>query len=499
MRRPGSLPSHLPLLSLPATPPPPHIMRPLLSSKLFPVALLLSASLSPLLAQNAGTPPGTQPETPKASPASPTPPAFLPIAPRVELKDGDTFVFLGDSITHSCLYTQYVEDYFYTRYPERRIHFHNAGVSGDRASNALDRFEQDVAAYRPKAVSILLGMNDGRYLPFDQAIFDTYQAGMSALLDKIAALGATAIPMTPTMHDARAARLGPKPSEPRDTYYNGVLALFGAWLREMAQQRGLGFVDMYAPLNQITLEQRRADPNWTMIKDAVHPGPGGHVVMAAAMISETFPKSQVGSVTVGQVDGKWMATAANGKVSEVTPPTPTDPLSFTLTLQALPWVLPADAAEGVKLTHLGHRLSNEKLTIRHLPPGKYEVRIDGKPIGQWNDTQLSAGIEIGENSATPQYQQALQVAELNKRRNTEAYKPLRNEFSQLKGQRKKLSELEGKPESEAAKVEFSKWHAAMTERVQALQTKAKEFEDEIYRINQPQPHKYEILPTPPKP
>ena len=34
--------------------------------------------------------------------------------------------------------------------------------------------------------------------------------------------------MTPTMHDARAARIAKRVLEPRDTYYNGVLALYGA-------------------------------------------------------------------------------------------------------------------------------------------------------------------------------------------------------------------------------------------------------------------------------
>ena len=51
-------------------------------------------------------------------------------ASALELQEGETLVFLGDSITHQCLYTQYVEDFFYTRYPERRLHFHNAGGSG---------------------------------------------------------------------------------------------------------------------------------------------------------------------------------------------------------------------------------------------------------------------------------------------------------------------------------------------------------------------------------
>ena len=75
----------------------------------------------------------------------------------VDLYDGDTLVFLGDSITHQCLYTQYVEDYFYTRYPNRRIRLHNAGVSGDQANDALIRFDEDIAEFNPKYVTILIG------------------------------------------------------------------------------------------------------------------------------------------------------------------------------------------------------------------------------------------------------------------------------------------------------------------------------------------------------
>src|SRR2546428_13914101 len=156
-------------------------------------------------------------------------PVFKQIVPKLELKDGDTLVFLGDSITHQCLYTQYVEDFFYTRYPKVRIHFHNAGVGGDRAKDALTRFDEDVAPYKPKYVTILLGMNDGSYKDFDKAVFDTYQAGMTTILEKIAGLGATAIPMTPTMFDARAKRMKNSMDEPRNTYYNGVLPPSGAW------------------------------------------------------------------------------------------------------------------------------------------------------------------------------------------------------------------------------------------------------------------------------
>jgi lysophospholipase L1-like esterase len=147
----------------------------------------------------------------QAASASVPPPAAPPEPPKlivdvIDPKDGDTVVFLGDSITHQCLYTQYVEDYFYTRYPKARIRFHNAGVGGDRAKDALNRFDEDVAAYKPKYVTILLGMNDGTYTDFQKPVFDTYQRDMNTVLDRIAEIGAVAVPMTPTMHDAGTAR-----------------------------------------------------------------------------------------------------------------------------------------------------------------------------------------------------------------------------------------------------------------------------------------------------
>ena len=79
-----------------------------------------------------------------------------PVA-KLDLQDGDSIVFLGDSITHQRLYTQYVEDFFYTRFPGMRLKFHNSGVGGAKAWDALQRFDRDVADYKPKYVTVLLG------------------------------------------------------------------------------------------------------------------------------------------------------------------------------------------------------------------------------------------------------------------------------------------------------------------------------------------------------
>lgn len=466
-------------------------------------AFILAASIASALAQTTTTAPAPKaaaPGEPKdakpsgAKAAAPAPSRFKKLLDRVDLKDGDTFVFLGDSITHQCLYTQYVEDYYYTRFPKLHLHFHNAGVSGDRAQDALTRFDEDVAAQKPKYVSILLGMNDGGYTKFEQPIFDTYQAGMTKVLDQIAALGATAIPMTPTMFDSRAEKILNRPNrEVTQMYYNGVLSLYGSWLREQALDRDLGFVDMWSPLNDLTLAQRKKDADYTLIKDAVHPGAPGQVVMAAAMLDDVIPKVPVSQVTVALENGKPASHVSRGTLGDLDfKPTS---VSFNFTAESLPWVLPPDAEEGYKLVSGGHHHSNEKVTVRDLAPGRYDLKIDGQTVGTYTSGQLAFGVELENNQQTPEYQQALKVALLNKEKNDKAMRPLRDLYSQLKGRRNNVRKAEqaNAGNLEQQKADLEKWHAGeFATKAKELDAKVREYEQQIYQLNQPAPHKYEV-------
>lgn len=404
---------------------------------------------------------------------------------RIELQDGDTLVFCGDSITHQCLYSQYVETFFYTRYPERRIRFHNASVGGDRVGDALARFHIDIAPYKPKYVTILLGMNDGTYQHFNHDVFKTYETGMEKLLDQIAGLSATAIPMTPTMFDLRAAAMNPrrKARMPNYKYYNGVLAFYGAWLRDRAAERGLGFVDMYGPLNAITVQQRKKDANFTLIKDAIHPDAPGQVVMAFAILNDMHVNRRVSSITAAPGKRGWNVKAAAGEVSNID--YQEENLSFDFQAKSLPWVLPPEAALGYELTVAGHKMSVERLKVGGLPAGKYDVKIDGKTVGTWSHLTLGGKIELQANDKTPQYQQALQVAMLNKERNDEAIRPLRNVFRGLRDHYRKGTDKESPEEFAAFLKEFKV-------KVAELEKLAREYEAKIYAAAQPKKHHYEI-------
>ena len=413
---------------------------------------------------------------------------------RLVLQDGDSIVFLGDSITHQCLYTQYVEDYFYTRFPEMRLKLHNSGVGGARAWDALQRFDDDVAAYKPKYVSVLLGMNNGTYIPYHDETFKTYRQDMIQVADRIVDAGATPILMTPTMFDARAARIKPRRQRDPDsvTMYNSVLAYYGTWCREIATARGLGFVDMWGPLNQITFQQRKSNPEFTLIADAVHPGPSGQVVMATAMIDDLGLARRVSNVKVFKnADGSWGSETTGGEMSAVE--ATEDGITFQWHAKSLPWVLPEDAADGVRLTRLGHKLSGEMLEIHGLDPGMYELTIDGEVVGKYNSNALGRHIELQGNPKTPQYQQALAVAMKNKERNEVAVRPMRNQwrdFQQYARTRRSAAEAPENEQLQKQLAALDKKIEVLNERVAELNKQAKTFEDEIFEINQPKNRTY---------
>jgi len=415
---------------------------------------------------------------------------FPPPLKTIQLDDGDTFVFLGDSITHQCLYTQYFEDYFFTRYPDRRIRFHNSGVGGDRVGDALIRFQRDVAHYKPKYVSILLGMNDGRYQAFDQETFDVYREGMMELIRRIRDLGATPILMHPTMFDSRAAYLrNPRTPTERATYYNGVLAYYGAWLREVAYRDGLGYVDMYSWLNLLTFTRRKEDPKFTVIPDAVHPGPAGQAVMAAAMVRDLSLPTRVWTAHVAiSADSPRVVAAEQCEISDLQ--LSDGRLSFILRTAALPWILPDEAQPGARLVQLGHRFARETLRVSGLKPGLYELRANGTRVGRFRAARLGVGLELQDRPAWPLHQQAKKVAELNKARNEQAVRPLRNLWSAKKRLRLVEAALQQNPDDQRLKNQAASLRKRLTDfeqQIEQLEAKSDEFLAKIYQQNQPEP------------
>src|SRR5579871_3072464 len=106
------------------------------------------------------------------------------------LKDGDRVVFYGDGITDQRLYTTFVETFVVTRLPGISVQFTHSGWGGDRVGGGAGgkvekRIERDVLAYRPSVVTIMLGMNDASYRPFDEKLLDGFGKGYEQIVSRI--------------------------------------------------------------------------------------------------------------------------------------------------------------------------------------------------------------------------------------------------------------------------------------------------------------------------
>jgi hypothetical protein len=183
--------------------------------------------------------------------------------------------------------------------------------------------------------------------------------------------------------------------------------------------------------------------------------------------------------------GAWKATASPGSLGNVTGGEMGKSVSLTLLPKCLPWVPVEDAKIGATLTASGHRKSNEALTVVGLQAGRYDVLENGQLVGTWDHIQLGKKVELQSDPESLTLQQAQRVIELNKKRNDEAIRPLRNLYGKRKGALRK-----------GDKVAFdSWWNGAGKAEEAVLLKKAAEIEDEIYKVNQPAEIKIEVKPA----
>lgn len=212
-------------------------------------------------------------------------------------------VFVGDSITYSGEYVEFVETYIRTAYPNAAVEFINLGLPSETVSGLSEpghaggafprpdlheRLGRVLEKSKPDIIIACYGMNDGIYYPFSEERLQKFQDGIRRLRDRSAAAGAKVIHITPPTFDSvplKGRTLPAGLAEYRSPYegYNEILDRYSEWL--IAQrQNGWQVIDAHGPMNRFIAEHRRSDPAFHLAADGVHANSQGHWLIAREIL-----------------------------------------------------------------------------------------------------------------------------------------------------------------------------------------------------------------------
>jgi lysophospholipase L1-like esterase len=214
----------------------------------------------------------------------------------------------------------------------------------------------------------------------------------------------------------------------------------------------------------------------SMQGDAVHPGPPGQLMMAAALLKALGADGFVSSVTIdsdGTVAEAKGCTVKGAKAEDGT-------LSFDRLDKCLPFPIPDGARPVLRLAPTVLELSQYTLKVTGLKKGVYILKINGIPCARLTARRLKAGVNLtgldpkalgkGENPIVAQMRAIL------------------NAVSAKEGLVNGWRGLSQKAHASGADPELKKQLAALTEKVQEADTK-------IRAAAKPQKLHFELAPA----
>jgi len=310
------------------------------------------------------------------------------------LKDGDTMVFLGDSITAARGYTKIVELYTLMRHPEARVRFWNAGQGGDTAAGAVARLKRDVFAHGATVVTVAFGVNDiGWGTKADQEHKQKYLDGIRTIVTECQKRGVRVFICSPAV-------LHQNPDEGE----NGFLQKMADEGMALAKSLGAGAIDISREMREVQRKvvaanaQEKESKNITRlhVEDGIHLNDLGHLAMAWALLKGLGAEADVSAGAVDAAAGK-VISATGCKITDLQKLP--DGATFVRTDAGLPMNLGVLSALQYRFVPVPETLNRYQLTVKGLAPGRYTVRAEGRLLGTYEAKLLAEGVNLSSATA----------------------------------------------------------------------------------------------------
>ncbi|MBU2495001.1 MAG: SGNH/GDSL hydrolase family protein [Candidatus Omnitrophica bacterium] len=202
-------------------------------------------------------------------------------------KNGETIVFIGDSITdcgrrdqffpYGNGYAKMAVNLITARYPEKSFTYFNRGIGGDNVEGLHNRWHDDLILLKPDWVSILIGINDLHCFLADSTTLppDRYEKLYRAILER-------------TRQGTKAKLILLEPFYiSRDFKGNNqrslVLKKIPDYIKIVRYLAG-EFDALLIKTHDIFQEQLKYRPADTFCPEPVHPNATGHLVIAHELL-----------------------------------------------------------------------------------------------------------------------------------------------------------------------------------------------------------------------
>ena len=410
------------------------------------------------------------------------------------IQDGDIVCFWGNSITDYGVYPRMIENYVLTYHPEWNVEFYNLGWGGDVAKN-IPRLERDIQLCKPTKVTIMLGMNDGGYRPFDAQRCETYITSMKKEIEIFQRhSGAEIMLISPTPYDLRCRweRVTGQVREYTDEdgntrkryedlgiiFYPEALNRFSHELQKLALSLGLKFVDLNFEMERVLEKLDGYDKNFRITAEGVHPNVDGQFQMGLCILDgmqgfrrtvETVIDAATGRVVSQRESSTGGLKATARKVS------------FTRKAGRLPLpVYPSTRKLIMRVLEYPCAWDRDIIRVTGLEIGWYALKIDGGVIDVLSAAQLEQGVNLSRYPHTPQMIQAYKVFEETEKRNAAFYTKWRGVFLKEVYSPRDFTPFADNPPADVVRRLDKAERAAFAAR---------------HRLNKPVAHSYQISPV----
>jgi lysophospholipase L1-like esterase len=226
------------------------------------------------------------------------------------LQKGERVAICGDSITEQKRYSALLETYLTACLPELNITCRQYGWGGEQAGGFLKRMQNDVLRFKPTIATTCYGMNDFRYVPYNEPIASEFKANQSAVIAAFQKIDCRVVLGSSGIIDSVPHWVKTTSGTQQDL--NLCLSRFRNITVELAKSKNVAFADIYQPMLLADLAAKKQfGPDFKVSgKDGVHPGWAGQVIMAYAFLKGLGVDGDLGTITYD--DSSSQATATNG-------------------------------------------------------------------------------------------------------------------------------------------------------------------------------------------